>query len=683
MATFNLSDSFDKFQSNTEKVAAGSTVSSGLIGTLPSFVDNNDGTFTIGDCDVLLYDNDRQEGIPLSYHITGGLIDISDTPNEVRYLFVDYNSGSPIYIAREFSWLPNWNSSDAAPIYTMYNDNNIEIHKMSWDGLGQGLADKNHRRILKTQRFARESGADLSVTDPARSIQCTSGIMWVGSIEHDMSAFNSATVGHKLYFHHYTGTGLTVDITQTGGVVDSAVVNSGGTGYYQGDVVEITGGGGTGAIISLDTVVSGVVTAISIVSGGTGYGNTTGAITYEGWTSQTFTDGSGVYNNTEYDGGDGSGVGSAGVNPVDSGDYVVNWVYRDVEGTPDAHCSIVLGEKSFGTLAEAQGSRPRTDLPPEFGVIGFLIGRIIVQQNASTADFVESAFAPEFFGAYITSHSSLSGLQGGTVDEYFHVTSAEQQHLTSGLPVCLTTYSEEPAKNAVENVHGSLVSIVGPTVLNSGSPINGTNGISKIMISVGTVTTGGTITVTGDTVNRNTGAVTVADTDVITVSTATTDSSSTDANGIDVWNFTGGYVTSKWFKDGFTISTATANLSNVEVYQLTFEQFDDKSNVIVDSIDANFKLTNVNGSFSGHFYKVDVTGSRVDILQIASQVWDAGGTNPFPSANRFYRLRNGNLNTPINGTTDGIFVTMAWLGAAPYFNDVGLKIWARIGPDIT
>ena len=36
----------------------GRNVSSGLIGPLPTFTDNLDGTYTIGDCDVLIYDND-------------------------------------------------------------------------------------------------------------------------------------------------------------------------------------------------------------------------------------------------------------------------------------------------------------------------------------------------------------------------------------------------------------------------------------------------------------------------------------------------------------------------------------------------------------------------------------------------------------------------------------------------
>ncbi len=651
-----------------------STVSSGLIGALPSFVDNNDGTYTVGDCDVLLYDNDRQEDSPKMYHITGGLRDISSATNEVRYLFVNYNSGSPQYEDWTYAQLSNWDSSSITPIYTMYNENNVFIQYFCWDGLGQGLADKNHRRLLKTIRFARESGGDLSVTDPANSIQCTEGIIWLGSIEHDMPAFNSATVGHRFYFWHNTGTGLTIDITQTGGVVDSAVVNAGGTGYYQDDVIEITSGGGTGATISLDTVSSGVVTAISIVSGGTGYSNTTGAITYEGWTQQLITDGTGVYNKTDYD-------SSAGVNPVDDGDYVVNWVYRDAR---NVYCVIMLGDQGFSTLAEAQGSTPRNNIPDKFYVTDFLVGRIIIQKDGTSADLVESTFSQAPLGL-VTSHSALSGLQGGQTDEYFHLNSAQQQHITAGLPLCLSIYNVAPEKNTVQNIHGSLLVIADQsgTVLNSGTNITGNNGQSKLMISVGAVTTIGTITITGDTVNPDTGAITISDTeDIIIPATGntTTDTSTTDTNSIDIWDFVGGYITSKWFKDGFTISTIDASLTDLDVYQITYEQFNRKTNIVIDSIDANFHVSNIGASFSGHFYKVVVTNSRVDITSIADDVWTTGTGTAFPVANRYYRIRDGELDENINGSTDGVFVTLAFQGVGSYFTDVGMKVWTRILP---
>ena len=118
----------------------GRNVSSGLVGDLPLFTDNGDGTFDIEACDVLLYDNDRMEGNPTQYHLDAIVgFDATAFKNAVMYLLVEYNNGSPQYIIEGFNWLAKWDASAITPIYTCFNENNNLIHKMSWDGLGQGL----------------------------------------------------------------------------------------------------------------------------------------------------------------------------------------------------------------------------------------------------------------------------------------------------------------------------------------------------------------------------------------------------------------------------------------------------------------------------------------------------------------------------------------------------------------
>ena len=573
-------------------------------------------------------------------------------------------------------------------------------------------------------------------------------------------------------FWHNAGAGLTVDITAVAGEVTA--VNgtpvTGGTGYFQDDILIITGGGGNDdATISLDTVVDGEVTAVSLVAGGTGYTSDAAATISTEDVISDLNDGSRVYDNTYYDGGVGVGMVEVG-----AGEYVVNWIYRDLE--KGSHMLFVLADQTYSTLSNAVGSQPRTDTPEGFGVITVLIGRIIVVKDGTSA-FVESAFAAEATKGFVQSHSGLSGLQGGQVDEYFHLNSEEQSHLTDGLPICLTTYAEAPAKNAVQNVHGNLAAITDQsgTVLNSTpTDITGNNGISKMMIHVGTVTTPGTMRIVGETVNRNTGfvfeldgvstvtvtaagsgydtddvytgvtgtgagtditvtvtvsdgsvtsvivdedgngsgwtatdAITISDGDIggrtggsqatyevatvgdyddIIVTTVSIDNSITDANGIDEWGFTDAYITSKWFKDGFTVSTADADLTGVDVYQITFEQFNDKPHIVVDSIDANMLVTNTGASFSGHFYSAKVTDSRVSVVELANEVWTTATATAFPVADRFYRIRDGNLasdpNATLNGTTDGIFVTITFLGVGAYFEDVGLKVWVRILPGV-
>src|SRR5947208_1307880 len=70
---------------------------------------------------------------------------------------------------------------------------------------------------------------------------------------------------------------LVVNLT---GQVLTATVNTGGTGYHVGDMVKVTGGGGSGATLRIAAVGSGGgATAVSIINPGSGYKAMSGAAT--------------------------------------------------------------------------------------------------------------------------------------------------------------------------------------------------------------------------------------------------------------------------------------------------------------------------------------------------------------------------------------------------------------------
>jgi phage tail sheath protein FI len=69
----------------------------------------------------------------------------------------------------------------------------------------------------------------------------------------------------------------TVTLTSDGDAVDSITIVSGGYGYDGNEAITITGAG-SGATAQIDTVVDGVVTAVSITAGGTGYTGTPTAV---------------------------------------------------------------------------------------------------------------------------------------------------------------------------------------------------------------------------------------------------------------------------------------------------------------------------------------------------------------------------------------------------------------------
>jgi hypothetical protein len=235
------------------------------------------------------------------------------------------------------------------------------------------------------------------------------------------------------------------------------------------------------------------------------------------------------------------------------------------------------------------------------------------------------------------------------------------------------TYDPSPARGSESNIHGGILSLATAQPLDS-VPTNivVTKGIGKILIVInagGDVS--GSITVTGNTIDRSTQVITPADTDTITVDALTTDTSDTDANSNQRHAFNGAYITSKWFYGTVTLSTADLTLTDVDVYHVSFEQFGDVSGITLDAFDANLITTNASAEFDAYLYALEVTGDKCNITRQADLNVGAGGITAL--ANKYERLRAGNLNKALDGTTDGIWVDVHYSTPA-YVEDVTLKV---------
>ena len=151
-----------------------------------------------------------------------------------------------------------------------------------------------------------------------------------------------------------------------------------------------------------------------------------------GWTkvtSQTQID------NTQYD--DGSGtlatLSSGGWGGSDK--YGVHWVYKDV----DSDSFVVYGQGNYN-LQEAQDAQPPSSIPDLLKEVSGLIGKIIIQKDDSTFTSIQSAFDVTFSPTGIVDHNDLANIQGGTADEYYHLTEAEHTDILYGSD--LNTFSE-------------------------------------------------------------------------------------------------------------------------------------------------------------------------------------------------------------------------------------------------
>jgi len=101
--------------------------------------------------------------------------------------------------------------------------------------------------------------------------------------------------------------------------------------------------------------------------------------------------------------------------------YGVHWVFSDWDGD---HIQVVYGIGDY-TLAKAEAATIPANLPPIVAQYGFVVGKIIIQEGASTFIAAESPFAVQFSASGATSHLDLIDLQGGTTDQYYHLTATD------------------------------------------------------------------------------------------------------------------------------------------------------------------------------------------------------------------------------------------------------------------
>ena len=118
-----------------------------------------------------------------------------------------------------------------------------------------------------------------------------------------------------------------------------------------------------------------------------------------------------------------------------TGKWKVDWLYM-VNDTPST-LALIYGDAQYNNKANAELASAPVGLPPALEGVGTLIGRYLIQEGVAGAE-AQSVFTTTFTAATVTNHNDLATLQGGTVDEYYHLTSAEH------------TIATQPATNLVE-----------------------------------------------------------------------------------------------------------------------------------------------------------------------------------------------------------------------------------------
>jgi hypothetical protein len=106
--------------------------------------------------------------------------------------------------------------------------------------------------------------------------------------------------------------------------------------------------------------------------------------------------------------------------------YGIYWVYMDFTGK----LLVVYGIGNY-KLSEAQDVAAPANTPPHVTDFSVLIAKIIFRKSATNFLEVLNHIDTIFITSAVTDHNSLASLDGGTADQYYHMTSAEHSEVTT------------------------------------------------------------------------------------------------------------------------------------------------------------------------------------------------------------------------------------------------------------
>lgn len=307
-------------------------LSTGAI-TVPTIVDNGDGTATFSEIDVNIYPLPDFKGNMETHTVAEETFSFTNGAEE--YVSVRYNAGTPIFYKETVGTAMN--HSNILPIFVIWRLGSV-IHSLNFDSLGLGLANKAQSAMYHTTLYKLSSDGGLVIsetTSPSpRTITVTGGMVYTGAIHQNVASFNSFTDQMTFAYH-------------VGGV----------------------------------------------------------------W---TYTDNL-VYNNLKYD---------DGINLLDisNNKYAVRWFYRSI-GDAKQVFYVCGSVGTYSSIAEASLELPRTDLPLIIKHHCMLIGRSIIQYNATNGSTQSLIQSPYSFSSVInhddTANKSLaqSGVTWGHIDD--------------------------------------------------------------------------------------------------------------------------------------------------------------------------------------------------------------------------------------------------------------------------
>lgn len=172
--------------------------------TPPTFIDNGDGTLSVGPANVNLYLNSTFTGSLDTYPVLAKLL--TPTDNGQQFVVVDITSGTPEYrLENSFQAINHSNIVVIAQVWRVGN----KVRWIDANSQGKGLGNKTSRALFDTTSYLVSKDGGLTVsetsTPAARTLLITSGTLYAGVVPHQIPAFNSSTDA-LVWSRHVAGT---------------------------------------------------------------------------------------------------------------------------------------------------------------------------------------------------------------------------------------------------------------------------------------------------------------------------------------------------------------------------------------------------------------------------------------------------------------------------------------------
>jgi hypothetical protein len=205
-------------------VSGSAPYNAGIITNATGWTDNGDGTITLPQINVALYDNVnfieplRVYTIPSGTTGSGGIPSLQN--NDTNYLVVEYNGGNPRYYVYDN---PNVIDYSSVVLYMIiYRANNF-IHLLEFGNYGAGLPNRIDNRINNISRFGWESGFSLGLSGTTGVVTLSAGVVWNGVYRQSLGGINSQD---NIFFQNFHSGGTWV-YTTTGNTLNNEYYDDG------------------------------------------------------------------------------------------------------------------------------------------------------------------------------------------------------------------------------------------------------------------------------------------------------------------------------------------------------------------------------------------------------------------------------------------------------------------------